>query len=208
MALNTWLVYSFSVFLISGTPGPNMLLALTQGIRYGLRRSLMTCAGLQCALALMMAASAAGLGVLLAESTWLFTMVKWLGALYLIYLGIHTWRASTEVTLPHTTETQPYTAGQQFRQGFWVALSNPKAFLFSTAFLPQFLDTNRPQAVQFAVLLSTFFVIEGGWQLIYAGSGARLQHWLGTPRHLRILNRVVGVVFVTAGILLTGILYS
>ena len=88
MTLSTWLIYLATVLVVSATPGPNMLLAMTHGIRYGLRRTLPTLLGLLLALALIMTASAAGLGALLATSEWLFAGVKYAGAAYLLWLGI------------------------------------------------------------------------------------------------------------------------
>jgi threonine/homoserine/homoserine lactone efflux protein len=91
--LNTWLLFVVTVFFVSATPGPNMLLAMSHGIRFGVRGALPTMAGLLCALGLIMAASVAGLGALLAASETVFTLVKYAGAGYLVWLGYQAWCA-------------------------------------------------------------------------------------------------------------------
>jgi threonine/homoserine/homoserine lactone efflux protein len=91
-------------------------------------------------------------------------------------------------------ETKP--ASQLYRQGLLVAASNPKAILFAAAFFPQFLDPASPKLPQFAILLSTFAVIEVGWYLVYAFSGHKLAHVLRQARVMRVFNRVTGGIFI------------
>lgn len=204
MPLETWLLYVVTVFFVSATPGPNMLLALNHGIRYGVRHTLPTLLGLLCALGLIMAGSAAGLGALLAASETAFTVVKYSGAAYLIYLGVKTWRAepvplSAGDTVPHGP------AWQRFSTGFLVAMSNPKAFVFFAALFPQFMNAALPQGPQLAILAATFYVIETSWQFAYAGGGARLRQWLDSPRRLKWMNRAAGGAFGLAGVALTAV---
>ena len=203
MALESWLLYVLTVFFVSATPGPNMLLAMTHGIHHGLRRTLATCLGLMCGLGLIMAGSAAGLGALLMASEQLFSVIKYVGAAYLIYLGIKTWRAMPQAVTELRDEGEAVSSRAMFRTGLLVSLSNPKAFVFFAALFPQFLDATAPQGPQFAVLVSTFVVIESAWQLIYAGGGARLAGWLNSAARLRMVNRLSGGAFVGAGLLLS-----
>lgn len=204
MAIETWLLYAVTVFFVSATPGPNMLLAMTHGIQHGFRPALVTSLGLMSGLGIVMGASSAGLGALLAASEQAFVAMKLAGAAYLIYLGVKVWRADPERI--RTDAVGPGRAGTwaRFRTGVLVSISNPKAFVFFTALFPQFLDSSRPQAPQFAVLVTTFVVIESAWQLIYAGGGARLAHWLDSEPRLRLVNRLSGGAFVAAGLLLTA----
>lgn len=209
MALESWLLYVVTVFFVSATPGPNMLLAMTHGIHHGLRRTLATCLGLMCGLGLIMAGSVAGLGALLMASEQLFTAIKYVGAAYLIYLGIKTWRATPQPVAELRDEgevaSKAVSSRAMFRTGMLVSLSNPKAFVFFAALFPQFLDATAPQGPQFAILVSTFVVIESAWQLIYAGGGARLAGWLNTAARLRMVNRLSGGAFVGAGLLLSAV---
>jgi threonine/homoserine/homoserine lactone efflux protein len=200
MSFQLWLVYVAAVFVISGTPGPNMLLAMTHGIHFGVRRALVTMAGLLCGLAVILSISLGGLGAVLLASAHVFEVIKYLGAAYLIYLGVRTWRTAAG-------ELQAGEAGladtlQRFRTGVLVSLSNPKAILFGVAFFPQFLDLHRPLGPQAAILLITFMLIETGWMLGYASGGAGLARWLRVGQRMRGFNRAAGAAFIGAGVLL------
>jgi len=223
MSLESWLLYLVTVFFVSATPGPNMLLAMTHGIHYGLRRTLATCLGLMSGLGLIMAGSAAGLGVLLAASEQMFTVMKYAGAAYLIYLGVKVWRSepmpvqelqetglegqegATSRTGSGPSAGAHLTPWGMFRTGMLVSLSNPKAFVFFTALFPQFVDASAPQGPQFLVLISTFVIIESSWQLVYAGGGARLAQWLNSAHRLKLVNQFSGAAFIGAGLLLTAV---
>lgn len=204
MAMNTWLLFVVTVFFVSATPGPNMLLAMSHGIRFGLRGALPTMAGLLLALGLIMAGSAAGLGALLVTSERLFSVVKYAGAAYLVWLGYQAWRAPvSEQSTMH--EVVALSRGQRFRSGFLVAMSNPKAFVFFTALFPQFMRADAPQLPQLLVLAGTFYVIESSWQLVYAFGGAKLKLWLNSPLRQRLMNRFAGGSFMAAGIALSTV---
>ncbi|QDQ26807.1 LysE family translocator [Chitinimonas arctica] len=201
MSLNIWLAYLAAVFLISGTPGPNMLLAMTHGIHHGLSRTFSTMLGLLAGLAIILSISLGGLGAVLLASSHAFDAIKYLGAAYLIYLGIKTWRSADS---DMRTEGRPDadSAWARFRIGILVALSNPKAILFGVVFFPQFLDRNQPFAAQASILLLSFIVIETGWMCIYASGGAQLAQWLKRGRRMQWFNRAAGGAFVGAGLLL------
>ena len=206
MALNTWLIFVVTVFFVSATPGPNMLLAMSHGIRFGLRGALPTMAGLLLALGLIMGGSAAGLGALLATSALLFSIVKYAGAGYLVWLGWQAWRAPVSDNAAASDESDAAVSGwQRFRTGFLVAMSNPKAFVFFAALFPQFMHADAPQLPQLAVLACTFYVIESSWQVVYAFGGAKLKHWITSPLRQRLMNRFAGGSFMAAGIALSTV---
>jgi threonine/homoserine/homoserine lactone efflux protein len=128
-------------------------------------------------------------------------VIKYVGAVYLVYLGIKLWRtADTRLV----TQSRPLAAGgwARYRTGMLVSLSNPKAILFCVAFFPQFIDRRQPLAPQASILLISFAVIETCWMLIYAGGGARLAAWLRKDDRMRWFNRASGGVFIGAGVLL------
>jgi threonine/homoserine/homoserine lactone efflux protein len=201
MSLNIWLAYVAAVFVISGTPGPNMLLSLTHGIHHGVVRTASTMLGLLSGLAIILSISIGGLGAVLVASATAFEAIKYAGAVYLVYLGIRVWRTA-DVRL--ITESRPLAASgwARYRTGMLVSLSNPKAILFCVAFFPQFIDRRQVLAPQASILLITFAVIETGWMLVYAGGGARLAAWLRTGNRMRWFNRASGGVFIGAGVLL------
>ncbi|EKE76989.1 LysE family translocator [Oceanibaculum indicum] len=201
MTLEHWLVYLVAAFGLSLTPGPNGLLALTHGMRFGLRRSVATLLGGVAGFLLLIAVSMAGLGALLAASEQAFTIAKWLGAAYLVYLGIRTWRAP--VTAPVRAENLPDSGGRRegpaalFLQGFLVATSNPKALIFFAAFLPQFMVPGVSLPLQFVILGGTFAVVEFLYELVLAGAAQRIAPWL--YRHGKMVNRAAGATFIGIG---------
>ena len=183
-------------FVVSATPGPNMLLVMGSSARHGFAAAVRTMAGCMTALIAMMGVSAAGLGALLHTFPTVFDALRLLGAAYLAYLGIKTWRSSVEPSADAVSMAAVPEEHRHYRQGFLVAASNPKAILFAAAFFPQFIEPGLPQWPQFAILLGTFVVIEVGWYLIYAASGQRLSHYLQHAGVMRIFNRATGGVFV------------
>lgn len=201
MSFNLWLAYVATVFVISGTPGPNMLLTMTHGIHHGLTGTLSTMLGLLVGLAVVLSVSLGGLGALLLASAYAFEVIKYAGAAYLIYLGIKTWR-SPDTNM--STEGKPDAASPfaRFRIGVIISLSNPKAILFGMAFFPQFIDHTQPIAPQAAILLPTFVAIETAWMFVYAGGGAKVAAWLRQGTRMRWFNRAAGSAFVGAGVLL------
>jgi threonine/homoserine/homoserine lactone efflux protein len=215
MNLSTWWIFVTATFLISAAPGPNMLLIMNQSVRFGLRPSMFSMAGCMTALMIMFTLSALGLGVVLQNAPTVFDALRWLGAVYLAYLGYKVWTSpvtpiTSEAAVPAMTSSTaaPTTtlasssaaiipsAIMLFRTGFFTAGSNPKALLFAAAFLPQFIQASLPQAPQLAILLATFSVLEILWYFIYALGGLSMAQQLRKPKVLRWFNRVTGGAFI------------
>lgn len=209
MSLQTWWLYVVTVFFVSATPGPNMLLVMTHGARHGLRPSLGTMAGCMTALIAMMSVSAAGLGAVLRAWPMLFDTLRYVGAAYLVYLGYKSWRspvvanAAAPSGVPAMAVDSSF--GKLFKSGFLVAGSNPKAILFAAAFLPQFIDPTAAKLPQFSILLGTFAVIEVSWYLVYATGGRRIAPYLREARVLKAFNRISGGVFMGFGALMAAV---
>jgi threonine/homoserine/homoserine lactone efflux protein len=203
MALHTWWLFVGAVFLLSGTPGPNMLHILTRSVDMGLKRSVAAMAGCLSAVVLVLAASAAGLTTLLLALPGAFEVIRYAGVAYLLYLGIKAWRADiapldvSEAVLPRSLSRTAL-----FRGGFLIGISNPKLILFAVAFLPQFINPARAQVPQFATLVATFAVIEAFWYGVYALGGRSLSRYLAKPAVKRAFNRVTGAIFVGFGLAL------
>lgn len=206
MTLATWWLFIVMTFVVSATPGPNMLFVMSTSARHGVRPAVVAMAGCMTALLAMMSLSAAGLGALLQSFPAVFDALRLSGAAYLAYLGIKCWRApvndNLEATPMHPANSAapvnapPAPSATLYRQGFLVAASNPKAILFAAAFFPQFIDPALAQLPQFAVLLVTFSVIEVGWYFVYAVSGKRLSVYLQRATVMKAFNRLTGGVFV------------
>ena len=199
MALDNWLLFLVTSIGISLTPGPNGLLALTHGALHGGRRTLFTIAGGLIGFVLVIALCMFGIGALVQSSiTWL-VVLKWVGGLYLAWLGIKLWR-SPPVAAHVSTEAVTASGHQLFRAGFLTAATNPKCLLFFSALLPQFIDPSRGLAVQFAVVAITYVITEFVTEYAIASAAGRVRPWLA--RVGRRFNQVCGGIFVTVGLAL------
>lgn len=196
MDLDNWLIYLLAATGLSLSPGPNGLLALTHGALHGRRKTLYTIFGGALGFVVVVALSMFGIGALLATSlTWL-TVMKWVGAAYLVWLGIQVWR-SPPIGLEVGGAAQPRAGWSMFRQGALSALTNPKGLLFFAAFLPQFIDPARSLVVQFVIMAGTFAVIEIATEVFIAGMAHRISPWLG--RVGRRFNQACGGLFIAIG---------
>lgn len=199
MAFGLWLIYLVAVIGLSLTPGPNGLLALTHGALYGPRRALLTVLGGVSGFTALIALSMFGLGALLQRSADALLVLKWVGGAYLVWLGIQLWRApAMRLSLAAGAPVPRPTV--LMRQGFLTAVSNPKVLLFYGAFLPQFIDLQRPLAPQFLVMALTFAMVEGVVESLLARLAGRIRPWL--ERGGRGFNRVCGMLFALIGVAL------
>ncbi|MDK1386172.1 LysE family translocator [Sinorhizobium sp. 8-89] len=168
----TILAFALVAFIGIATPGPTVLLALTNGSRHGVRRAISGMIGAVLSDFVLIGAVALGLGALLAASEFWFTVVKWLGAAYLAFLGIMLLRSRGTLDIATDRESDGGAATKRaiFLKSFLVAVTNPKGYLFFSAFLPQFIEPALPQASQYAVLATVFasidFVVMFGYALI------------------------------------------
>ncbi len=205
MTLHLWWLFVVAVFLLCGTPGPNMLHVMTRSVAFGARRSIAAMAGCLCALVLVLAASAAGVSALLAAWPRVFDALRYAGVAYLVFLGIKAWRgAGAPVDVGSDALPVAASAGRLFRGGFVIGISNPKLLLFAAAFLPQFVDRGSPQAPQFAILVVTFAVVESFWYGVYAMCGRTLARHLRRPALRRGFDRATGGIFIGFGAALLG----
>lgn len=205
MSGEAFLLYCATVLVASASPGPVMLLALANGAQVGMRRTLVAILGSSLGHLALILLSFAGLSALLHSSALLFALVKWAGAIYLIYLGIAFWRnaGADAIDIENRASIRRDSAQRAlFTRAFAVAASNPKGLVFFGALFPQFISADAPPLPQWALLAATFFLVDWCWQLAYAASGLRLVQWLGARR--RWFNRIAGGLFVGAGVLLSA----
>jgi threonine/homoserine/homoserine lactone efflux protein len=197
MTLATYLLYVAAVALLIITPGPTMLMCMTNSLNHGARRAMTSVAGAVTAVLGVMVLSAMGLGALLATSERAFTVAKLAGAAYLIWLGIKTFRS--KVILKADIRTAPAARRSFYFQGLLVGASNPKAVLFFAAFFPQFLDAAVPILPQFAILSLTFIGLEFTVLTLCALGVARVLPLLRSSHVVRWCNRICGGLFALMG---------
>lgn len=199
MSTTVLTLFIITSFVAIATPGPTVLLALSNGASYGLRAALYGMLGAMLSDLLLIGAVAVGLGALLATSETAFATVKWLGVVYLLYLGIQLLRTQPQPH-PDTPGVSTPTPPQQYRlfmKCLMVALTNPKGYLFFSAILPQFVTPQAPQLPQYLLLAFTFAAIDGLVMLAYAGSGARAAQLFRTPMVVCWINRLSGGALIT-----------
>jgi threonine/homoserine/homoserine lactone efflux protein len=164
-------VFVPTFFLVSLTPGMCMTLSMVLGMTQGVRRSLWMMAGELCGVGLVAAASGAGVATLMLRQPEWFALFKWVGGLYLAYLGIMMWRSRGRMAIPlDSMEMPPASRGQLALQGLVTAVANPKGWAFFVALLPPFLDASRPLFGQLTVLITLILSIEFVCLLLYAAS--------------------------------------
>ena len=201
MALATWLAFLLASTLIAVSPGPGAATSMSVGLRHGYWAALRAIGGLQSALLIQLTIVAAGLGALLSTSTTAFNVMKFLGAGYLIWLGIQKWRDAPQAPGAEDAIVKPQGL---FTQGLLVNLTNPKAIVFMAALTPQFIDPARPQWLQFAIIGATMCGVDTIVMSGYALLATRLRRWLRNPRAMKAQNRFFGGIFVGAGALLAA----
>jgi homoserine/homoserine lactone efflux protein len=189
-----FLLITLILFLI---PGPIVTLVIATSASKGMRAGLVTVAGTSCGTAVLLAVIALGLSWILNHALYWFEMLRWVGAVYLIWLGIQAWRGAAD------GPPMPPDHRVHFGRGFLVALSNPKTIAFFTAFLPQFVDPRLPVAPQLALMCAVSVLMAGlsdsGWAIL-AGLG---RVWLMKPSRAKLLGRLSGVTLIGGGIWLS-----
>lgn len=200
MSWDRWLLFVLTVFVVAGTPGPNMLHVMTRGASVGFRRSGWAMAGCLSAVLAALTASALGVGAALAAAPRLFDALRYAGAAYLLWLGLKAWRGAGQGGAPDAAPVAGrVSAARLYRDALFTGLSNPKLILFAAALFPQFIARAHPYLPQFAILAASFAVVEVGWYCAYAAGGRRLARWLSSPGRQRVFDRATGGLFMAFG---------
>ncbi|AHI99507.1 TPA: LysE family translocator [Vibrio parahaemolyticus] len=203
MQLDTWIYYTLAILVLTASPGPSSLLCLSKGVSSGFRLALTTALGSLSAITIILTLSFTGLGVVIASSEFVFNIIKWCGAAYLIWLGIQAFRSKqndfskSDSAQVSTSHVSAYTSG------FIVGSSNPKAIIFFTALFPQFIDPTDSLLTQYAIFAGTFVVFELSWLTFYALLGVKTSNWLFEAGRAKLFNRLTGGVFISAGVMLS-----
>lgn len=195
MTFESWLSFAFAASAMLAIPGPTILLVIGQSLGAGRRHALPLVAGVALGDLTAMTLSLAGLGALLATSAAAFTVLKWTGAAYLVWLGVKLWRAPVG-----SDAKAPLDARRALRQAYVVTALNPKGLAVFLAFVPQFLDTSLPFLPQAALLVATFVALAALNAAAYALLAGHVSGAVGRPVVRRWLNRAGGSVLVGAGV--------
>ncbi len=200
MTLDHWLAFVAASAILLAIPGPTVLLVISHALSHGRRSAYTTAAGVALGDFTAMTGSMLGLGAILAASAALFTILKWIGAAYLIYLGVKLWRAPV-VTEQKAEDTPDVSHRRMFWHAYAVTTLNPKSIIFFVAFLPQFLDTTKPLVDQMAIFEATFVTLAGINALLYAITASAARRTIRKPAVQRIVNRTGGSLLIGAGLL-------
>ena len=206
MAFELWLAYTVAATVIIIIPGPTILLVIVQSLIHRRRSALPLVLGVTCGDTVAVGLSITGLGALLAASSALFVLVKWVGAAYLIYLGVSLWRDKGGKSVRHANEAHnahnpPPTASPRklFLHAFFVTTFNPKGIIFFIAFLPQFVNPDSNVSAQLFILAATFVVLGSINASLYAIFADKLKAFLENNKARRWFNRCGGTALVAAG---------
>jgi homoserine/homoserine lactone efflux protein len=202
MSFATWITFVIAACLIAVSPGSGAVLSMAHGLSYGVRKASATVLGLQLGLLLIIVVAGAGVGSLLLASELAFNVVKTVGALYLIYLGLSQWRSAPEVTAQGAAGSPQTAAPPLLRRvmtGFLTNATNPKGIIFMVAVLPQFISQASPLLPQLAILGVTMLTIDTIVMHGYALLASSMQRFFRDARDVKKQNRFFGGVLVLVG---------
>ncbi len=207
MSFEVWLTFLTVALLNVISPGPAILLAISNGVTSGLKTVSISSLGNILGILVVSSVAMFGLGAILQTSAFLFILVKMIGAIYLIYLGIQKYR-SKEVLLTATDEKvslKDRTYLPKFKEGFLIAATNPKAILFFVAFFPLFLNLNESVFPQFLVMTLTFMGLSFSSLMTYGYLAKSAKHWFADIHIIKVFHKVTGGVFIGMGLFLLQI---
>jgi homoserine/homoserine lactone efflux protein len=202
MELSTWLTFFAASWAISISPGPGAIASMSSGLNHGFKYGYVMIFGLVLGIWSQLLIVGVGLGALMATSSAAFTVVKWLGVAYLVWLGIQQWRAPARPMVALSDTGEVVTQRALILKGWMINVVNPKGTVFLLAVVPQFINLHHPLTPQYliigATLAFTDLVVMSG----YTALASRVLGALKEPSHIRAMNRTFGSLFVVAGSLL------
>jgi len=199
--MDQYLVYLLIVIITVASPGPGVVLTLSNAIRYGIKPTMAAVFGIALGILIIASVSATSLGLLLATSAFAFMVIKFIGAAYLVYLGIKLWRSPAiklEVNKGNVKDQAPL-YGKRFKEGLLVSLLNPKPIFFFMSLFPQFIDPQQSYIFQFTLLTLTFCSVVIVIHTFYAFGANAIKSWLLSSKGSKVVNRVGGSVFILFG---------
>jgi len=202
MEVTIWLSFVGTVIILAITPGPSVLLATANSMKYGKGKTLGTIAGDLTANLCQIILASIGLATIVISSGELFQIIKWFGVAYLIYMGITKIIAKPQIELS-TDNTEERSFSKLFIEGFLMSAANPKAIIFFAALFPLFLNDINPIILQILILSITFLIIDGLSLFSYAFFAEQLKSYLENQEKIHLQNRIVGGLLILSGIMLS-----
>jgi len=204
MTIQSWLMYLALVFVATSTPGPAVLFIMTNATLHGWRKAVFAALGNIAGLLCLGIIAVTGLGTILNTSEIIFNIIKYMGAAYLVYLGIKllVQKNTDLMTINNQLISKDISSNKLFFQALGVALSNPKAIVFLTALFPQFINTNQILLPQFSMLIFTLMIFSFSFLMFYALLAHKAKIWLSKPSRIKAFNRTSGSIFVGIGVFL------
>ncbi|WP_461536646.1 LysE family translocator [Spongorhabdus nitratireducens] len=188
-------------FFVSITPGMCMTLSMTLGMTIGVRRTLWMMIGELVGVGIVAIASVIGVAAIMLNYPDVFAVFKWVGGVYLFWLGIQMWQSRGSMAIPEDSTAARQTSRRALAlQGFVTAIANPKGWAFFISLLPPFIVIDQPLGLQLIILISIILLLEFTCLLIYASGGKTLRHFLQRGANVRMLNRIAGTLMAGVGV--------
>jgi homoserine/homoserine lactone efflux protein len=202
MTLSLWLAFFAASWAISLSPGPGAVAAMSAGLNHGFARGYVLTFGLVLGIVTQLVIVGVGLGALMAASSLAFTVLKWLGVAYLVFLGIQQWRAPAVGLRAEPDGRRQTTRRALVLRGWGINAVNPKGTVFMLAVVPQFITPGQPLLLQYALIGATLVFTDLVVMAGYTALASRVLASLKSGEHMRWMNRGFGGLFVGAGVLL------
>ncbi len=199
MSFETWIAYVAASAILLASPGPTVILVVSYALQQGRRAVLPSVTGVALGDLVAVSVSMIGLGALLLASAELYTLLRWIGAAYLVYLGIRLLR-SQPAAWSDAADTRSRTGGEMLRTTFFVTVLNPKGIVFFVAFVPQFLDPAAAYLPQAMTMIATFIALAALNAAIYGLLAAKARGAFMAPSARQWLDRASGAILIGAGV--------
>ncbi|MCL1145834.1 LysE family translocator [Shewanella sp. 10N.261.52.F9] len=198
-------VFLPTFFFVSITPGMCMTLAMTLGMSIGFRRTLWMMVGELVGVALVAVAAVMGVASVMLNYPDIFSILKWVGGMYLVYIGVNMWRSKGKMAIIEGQQTPSVGNLELISQGFFTAIANPKGWAFMVSLLPPFINVEREVAPQLMALVSIILFTELVSMMAYAAGGKSLRIFLSRGDNIKWMNRIAGSLMIFVGIWLAAV---
>ena len=199
MTIETWALFCATEAVLSFIPGPAVLYVVSSSITLGSRAGIVASLSILAGNAVYFVLSGMGLGALLLASRHLFMAIKWIGAAYLVFLGLRMLFGRSPEGSESVQPAKPTRHVGVFWNGFLIQIANPKAIIFFAALLPQFINPDESAAMQILILGCSSVIVEFIVLAVYVATCRAARQWVNAPRFGAWFVRVAGLLLITAG---------